>query len=54
MYALESGSVGLQLGGEATDLVLLVMNGRGVDALLSTKVTLGGTVAARLAACRDS
>jgi SH3 domain-containing YSC84-like protein 1 len=46
MYALEGGSVGLQLGGEATDLVLLVMNGRGVDALLSTKVTLGGTVSA--------
>jgi len=46
MYALESGSVGLQLGGESTDLVLLVMNNRGVDALLSTKVTLGGTVAA--------
>jgi lipid-binding SYLF domain-containing protein len=46
MYALEGGSVGLQLGGEATDLVLLVMNGRGVDALLNTKVTLGGTVSA--------
>lgn len=44
MYALESGSFGLQLGGEATDLVLLVMNSRGVDALLSTKVTLGGTM----------
>jgi SH3 domain-containing YSC84-like protein 1 len=46
MYALEAGSVGLQLGGEATDLVLLVMNNRGVDALLSTKVTLGGNVSA--------
>jgi len=46
MYALESGSIGLQLGGEATDLVLLVMNSRGVDALLGTKVTLGGTLSA--------
>ena len=46
MYALESGSFGLQLGGEATDLVLLVMNDRGVNALLSTKVTLGGTMSA--------
>jgi len=44
MYALESGSIGLQLGGEATDLILLVMNNRGVNALLSTKVTLGGTM----------
>jgi lipid-binding SYLF domain-containing protein len=31
MYALEGGSFGLQLGGEATDLVLLVMNARGVE-----------------------
>ena len=46
MYALEAGSVGFQLGGEATDLVLLVMNDRGVEALLNTKVTLGGTVSA--------
>jgi len=44
MYALEGGSFGLQLGGEATDLVLLVMNDRGVNALLSTKVTLGGSM----------
>jgi lipid-binding SYLF domain-containing protein len=44
MYALEAGSVGFQLGGAATDLVLLVMNSRGVDALLRTKVTLGGTL----------
>jgi len=46
MYALEGGSFGLQLGGQATDLVLLVMNNRGVDALLSTKVTLGGNLSA--------
>jgi lipid-binding SYLF domain-containing protein len=42
MYSLDGGSVGFQIGAEATDLVLLVMNRRGVDALLSTKVTLGG------------
>jgi SH3 domain-containing YSC84-like protein 1 len=42
MYTLEGGSFGLQLGGEATDLVLLVMNTRGVDALLSSQVKLGG------------
>jgi lipid-binding SYLF domain-containing protein len=41
MYALEGGSIGLQLGGESTDLVLLVMNNRGVDALLNSKVKLG-------------
>src|SRR3954452_21562448 len=38
MYALEGGSFGLQLGGESTDVVLLVMNNRGVDALLNSKV----------------
>ena len=42
MYALEGGSVGFQIGGEGTDLVLLVMNGRGMDSILSSKVKLGG------------
>jgi lipid-binding SYLF domain-containing protein len=42
MYTLEGGSFGFQLGGEATDLVLLVMNTRGVNALLSSQVKLGG------------
>jgi SH3 domain-containing YSC84-like protein 1 len=42
MYVLEGGSFGFQLGGEATDLVLLVMNRRGADALLNTQVKLGG------------
>lgn len=42
MYALEGGSFGLQLGAESTDVVMLVMNNRGVDALLSSKVKLGG------------
>ena len=41
MYALEGGSFGLQLGGESTDVVLLVMNNRGVDALLNSQVKLG-------------
>ena len=41
MYSLDGGSIGLQLGAEATDLVLLVMNPRGVGALLDNKVKLG-------------
>jgi len=41
MYALEGGNIGLQIGGEATDFVLLVINDRGVDSLLRTKVKLG-------------
>jgi len=46
MYTLEGGSFGLQLGGESTDVVFLVMNSRGVDALLSSKVKLGGSLSA--------
>ncbi len=46
MYALQGGSFGLQLGAQSTDLVLLVMNTRGVEALLSTKVQLGATMSA--------
>jgi SH3 domain-containing YSC84-like protein 1 len=42
MMALEGGSIGFQIGGEATDLVLLVMNEKGADAILSSKVKLGG------------
>lgn len=42
MYALEGGSVGFQIGGEATDLVLLIMNDRGASSILSSKVKLGG------------
>lgn len=41
MYSLDGGSIGFQLGAEATDLVLLVMNPRGVGALLDNKVKLG-------------
>jgi lipid-binding SYLF domain-containing protein len=42
MYALEGGSIGFQIGGEATDFVILVMNNRGVESLLHSKVKLGG------------
>src|ERR1700680_1847797 len=41
MYALEGGSVGFQIGGEATDLILLVMNDRGMESILSSKIKLG-------------
>ena len=41
MMALEGGSVGVQIGGQATDFVLLVMNGRGAHSILSSKVKLG-------------
>jgi lipid-binding SYLF domain-containing protein len=46
MYALEGGSVGLQIGGEATDFVFLVMNDRGAGSLLHTKVKLGADATA--------
>jgi SH3 domain-containing YSC84-like protein 1 len=46
MMALEGGSFGLQLGGEATDFVLLVMNSRGANSILSSKVKLGGDMSA--------
>src|SRR5207237_3238871 len=46
MIALEGGSFGLQLGGQATDFVLLVMNQRGADSILTSKVKLGADVAA--------
>jgi lipid-binding SYLF domain-containing protein len=39
---IEGGSFGLQLGGTETDVVMLVMNNRGVDKLLQSKFTLGG------------
>ncbi len=42
MMALEGGSVGFQIGGEATDFVLLVMNDRGANGILASKVKLGG------------
>src|SRR5260221_2760892 len=45
MYALEGGSVGLQIGGEATDFVILAMNDRGASSLLKSKVKLGADAA---------
>src|SRR6266566_5007204 len=42
MMALEGGSVGFQIGGQATDFVILVMNDRGANGILSSKVKLGG------------
>ncbi|HEV3219884.1 MAG TPA: lipid-binding SYLF domain-containing protein [Candidatus Acidoferrales bacterium] len=41
MYALEGGSIGFQIGGQATDLVLLVMNDRGMNSILDSQVKLG-------------
>lgn len=46
MMALEGGSFGFQLGGEATDFVLLVMNTRGAKAILNSKVKLGADATA--------
>src|SRR5271154_2041724 len=46
MMALEGGSFGLQLGGQATDFVLLLMNSRAASSILSSKVKLGGDVSA--------
>lgn len=46
MMALEGGSFGLQLGGQATDFVLLVMNPRGAKAILHSKVKLGADASA--------
>src|SRR5262249_26012399 len=45
-YALECVSIGLQLGGQATDFVLLVMNPKGARSLLSSKVKLGADASA--------
>jgi len=46
MMALEGGSFGLQLGGQATDFVLLIMNAGGASAILSSKVKLGADASA--------
>ena len=45
MMALEGGSFGFQIGGEATDFVLLVMNERGANGILTSKVKLGADAA---------
>ncbi len=41
MFALEGGSVGFQIGGQATDFVLLIMNESGANSVMSSKVKLG-------------
>jgi len=46
MYALEGGSIGLQIGGEATDFVFLLMNDRAATSLLQSKVKLGADLSA--------
>ena len=46
MYALEGGNIGFQLGGQATDFVLLIMNPRGAESLMGSKVKLGADAAA--------
>jgi SH3 domain-containing YSC84-like protein 1 len=46
MMALEGGSFGFQIGGQATDFVLLIMNERGAGAILSSKVKLGADASA--------
>jgi SH3 domain-containing YSC84-like protein 1 len=60
MIRMEGGSYGLQIGGEAVDLVLLIMNHKGIDKLLETKLTLGadasvaaGPVGRKAAAATD-
>ena len=45
MFALEGANIGLQLGGQATDFILLVMNKKGADSVMSSKVKLGGDAA---------
>lgn len=46
MYKLEGGSIGFQLGGSATDFVLLVMNPKGADRIISSKTKLGADASA--------
>ncbi len=46
MYALEGGNFGFQLGAQATDFVLLVMNPRGAESLMGSKIKLGADASA--------
>ena len=46
MVALEGGNIGFQLGGQATDFVLLVVNPKGIDSILKSKVKLGADASA--------
>jgi len=42
---IEGGSIGLQIGGTDTDVIMLVMNDRGVDRMLSSRFTVGADAA---------
>jgi len=46
MFAMEGGSFGLQIGGQATDFVLLIMNEEGATSVMSSKVKIGGDASA--------
>ena len=46
MFAMEGASIGFQIGGEATDFVLLVMNEKGADSVMSSKVKPGADASA--------
>jgi SH3 domain-containing YSC84-like protein 1 len=46
MFALEGGSFGFQIGAEATDFVLLIMNETGANSVMSSKVKIGGDASA--------
>jgi SH3 domain-containing YSC84-like protein 1 len=46
LFALEGANIGFQLGGQATDFVLLVMNPKGANSILSSKVKLGADASA--------
>lgn len=46
MFALEGASFGFQLGGQATDFILLVMNEKGANSVMSSKVKLGADASA--------
>ncbi len=46
LFALEGGNLGIQLGGQATDFVLLVMNSKGANSILGSKVKLGADASA--------
>jgi SH3 domain-containing YSC84-like protein 1 len=46
LYALEGINIGFQLGGQATDFVLLVINPKGAESLLTSKVKLGADASA--------
>jgi lipid-binding SYLF domain-containing protein len=45
IYSLKAGSIGLQVGGQTTDFILLIMNPRGVDSVLRSKIKLGSDAA---------